>query len=110
MINLLLNALNRDSELRLTPTVKWAALSPATIAQKERLGYPRKILTRTGAMRGSPKAVVIGKSVKITVAFPSEFHQRGTRKMTKRQILPEGRLSKTDERNITDLAVDYLEI
>ncbi|MBN3949369.1 MAG: phage virion morphogenesis protein [Nostoc sp. NMS7] len=89
---------------------KWAPLSPATIAQKERLGYPRKILTRKGDMRKSPTATIQGKSVKITIAFPSEFHQRGTRKMPKRQILPEGRLSKTDERNIIDLAVDYLEI
>ena len=89
---------------------KWAPLSPATIAQKERLGYPRKILTRKGDMRRSPKATIQGKSVKITVAFPSEFHQRGTKKMPQRQILPEGRLSKTDERNIADLAIDYLEI
>jgi hypothetical protein len=89
---------------------KWAPLSPATIAEKERLGYPSKILTRTGAMRRSPTITIQGKSVKITIAFPSEFHQRGTRKMPQRQILPEGRLNKTDERNITDLAIDYLEI
>jgi hypothetical protein len=89
---------------------KWAPLSPATIAEKERLGYPRKILTRKGDMRRSPTPTIQGKSVKITIAFPGEFHQRGTRKMPQRQILPDGRLSKTDERNITDLAVDYLEI
>lgn len=89
---------------------KWAPLSPATIAEKERLGYPRKILTRKGDMRQSPTATIQGKSVKITIGFPGEFHQRGTVKMPKRQILPEGRLSKTDERNITDLAIDYLDI
>ncbi len=89
---------------------KWAALSPATISQKERLGYPLKILTRTGNMRRSPKYIVQGKSVKIVASHPSEFHQSGTRKMPQRQILPEGRLTKTDERNIVDLAVDYLEL
>ncbi|MEH2135435.1 phage virion morphogenesis protein [Nostoc sp.] len=89
---------------------KWVSLSPATIAQKERLGYPLKILTRTGSMRSSPRAIVQGKAVKIVVAFPSEFHQRGTRKMPQRQILPEGRLPKTDERNITDLAIEFLEL
>lgn len=88
---------------------KWAKLSPATIDYKQRQGYPLKILTRTGVMRRSPQVSVDRKSVKITVAFPSQFHQRGTRKMPKRQILPEKRLSKTDERNLVDLAIDYLE-
>ena len=88
---------------------KWQPLSSATIAYKQRMGYPLKILTRTGRMRSSARYVLQGKAVKIIVDFPSRFHQSGTRRMPKRQILPDAKLSRTDERNIVDLAVEYLE-
>lgn len=89
---------------------KWSSLSPATIADKERKGYPLKILTRTGKMRSSIRYVILKKSVRIEVDFPSQFHQSGTRKMPKRQIIPEGRLSTRDERNIKDIFIGYLDL
>lgn len=89
---------------------KWSPLSPATIADKQRKGYPKAILTRTRKMRSQVTSVVIGKSVKITVPFPSQFHQRGTKKMPQRQILPDSALSTRDERNIKDIFIDYLDI
>lgn len=88
---------------------KWQPLSSATIDQKQRLGYPLKILTRTGTMRSSVRYQVKRKSVQIVIDFPAQFHQTGTRKMPKRQILPENRLSRTDERSIVDLGIEYLE-
>lgn len=89
---------------------KWADLSPATIADKVKKGYPLTILTRTKKMRSSAKIIVSSKSVQILLDSPAEYHQSGTRKMPKRQILPEGKLSTTDERNIKDIAVNYLDI
>lgn len=90
---------------------RWAKLSPATIADKQRRGYPLKILTRTRRMRSGVRIIINKKSIRITVPFPSEFHQSGTRKMPQRKIIPDqGRLSKTDERNIKDIFIDYLDI
>ena len=90
---------------------KWQPLSSATIDQKQRLGYPLKILTRTGTMRSSVRYQVKKKSVQIVIDTSyATFHQTGTRKIPKRQILPENRLSKTDERNIVDLGIEYLDI
>lgn len=88
---------------------KWQPLSPATISEKERKGYPLKILTRTGKMRSSVRYIVKGRSVQIIVdSSYATFHQTGTRKMPKRQILPD-RLSTTSQRDITDLSIEYLE-
>lgn len=90
---------------------KWQPLSSATIDQKQRLGYPLKILTRTGTMRSSVRYQVKKKSVQIVFdSSYATFHQTGTRKMPKRQILPETKLAKTDERNIVDLGIEYLGI
>lgn len=89
---------------------KWQPLSPATISEKERKGYPLKILTRTGTMRSSVRYTVKNKSVQIVVDTSyATFHQTGTRKMPKRQIVPD-RLSKTAQRDIIDLSIEYLDI
>jgi phage gpG-like protein len=89
---------------------KWQPLSPATISEKERKGYPLKILTRTGTMRSSVRYQVKSKSVQIVVDTSyTTFHQTGTRKMPKRQIVPD-KLSKTAQRDIIDLSIDYLDI
>lgn len=88
---------------------KWQPLSPATISEKERKGYPLKILTRTGTMRSSVRYVVKNRSVQIVVDTKyATFHQTGTRKMPKRQIVPD-KLSKTVQRDIIDLSINYLE-
>lgn len=89
----------------------WVPLSPATISEKQRQGYPLDILTRTKKMRNGVRAIVSGKSVRIIIDFPGELHQTGTRRMPQRQVLPEGdRLSKKDERNLKDMAINFLEI
>lgn len=65
----------------------WADLAPSTLAQKRRQGYPDDILTRTGKMRRSFKAIASSRSLTITMSFPAQFHQSGTRKMPQRRIL-----------------------
>jgi phage gpG-like protein len=88
---------------------KWQPLSPATISEKERKGYPLKILTRTGTMRSSIRYTVKRKSVQIVVDTKyATFHQTGTRKMPKRQIIPDGKLPTTVQRDIIDMSIDYL--
>lgn len=90
---------------------RWAKLSPATITDKRRRGYPLKILTRTSRMRKSIRVIINKKSVRIVVPFPGEFHQAGTRKMPQRKIIPDkNRLSKRDERNVKDIFINYLDI
>lgn len=89
---------------------KWAPLSPATIADKKRKGYPLDKLLRTGKMKRSLKVITTGKTLRIEIDFPAQFHQRGTRRMPQRQILPEDGLSRKDERNVVDIMVDYLDV
>jgi phage virion morphogenesis protein len=68
--------------------VRWAALAPSTLAQKQRKGYPASILTATGKMRRSVVAIADARSVLIGVDVPyAIFHQQGTRKMPQRRIL-----------------------
>lgn len=88
----------------------WAPLSPATISDKEKKGYPRATLVRKSNMKKGITKRVSNKSVKIIVPFPGEFHQKGTSKTKARKILPEGKLGRTDERNIIDIAVGYLKL
>lgn len=89
---------------------KWSPLSPATVSRKRKLGQSLRILVATDKMRQSLRVDVGRKSVKLVMDFPSEFHQSGTRKMPKRQILPDGKLSTKDERAIKDIVVEYLDI
>jgi phage gpG-like protein len=68
--------------------VSWARLAPSTLAQKRRLGYPDKILTRTGKMRRSVVAIADAKSVLIGVDSEyAIYHQEGTDRMPQRRIL-----------------------
>lgn len=76
---------------------RWADLAPSTLAQKRRLGYPDKILTRTGKMRKSVRVAVSGRNLIFAIASPyAIFHQEGTKKMPQRKILglPPTRLNK----------------
>jgi hypothetical protein len=57
---------------------KWTPLSPATIAEKQRKGYPRNILVRTQKMKRSLKIVVQGKSLRIEIGFPGRSISHGT--------------------------------
>lgn len=50
---------------------KWARLSPYTVAQKARQGYPADPLIRTGAMKDSFKSVVT--STEATISNTAEY-------------------------------------
>lgn len=65
----------------------WAELAPSTLAKKRREGYPDKILTRTGKMQKTVKAIASSRNLYIKIGFPGGFHQRGTSKMPQRRIL-----------------------
>jgi phage virion morphogenesis protein len=90
----------------------WAKLASSTLRQKVRQKRILKILQSRGTMRGtltyraSGDRVVIGFNV-----FYSSFHQRGTRRMVKRQLLPdvERGLPAQDAAAIQDIVKDYLE-
>lgn len=90
---------------------KWQPLSPATIVEKQRKGYPNKILTRTGRLANSFRILVRGNSVRIasTVGY-SRYHQIGTKKMAKRAMLPGSKLSAKDESNVVAMSVEYIDI
>lgn len=90
---------------------KWSPLSPATIAEKQRKGYPSKILTRRGKLSVSFKVLVRGNTVRIASTSPeSQYHQYGTRKMPKRQILPDTKLSPRDEANVVAMSAEYVDL
>lgn len=66
----------------------WAALKPSTLEQKRKLGYPDDILTRTGALRKSLGFSAKGKSLEVfSDSTYGQFHQYGTSKMPKREIV-----------------------
>jgi phage gpG-like protein len=65
----------------------WAPLSPVTLLNKAKLGYPPDILIATGDMERTVDYAFIGKGVVIRIGFPAQFHQRGTTKMPARIIL-----------------------
>jgi phage gpG-like protein len=72
----------------------WRPLAPSTLGEKLRLGYPPDILVRGGDLRRSltmrplgveqlrPHDVEAGTNVSY-----AGFHQRGTKKMPKRQLV-----------------------
>jgi hypothetical protein len=67
-----------------------AGESPAGIGWKaKRDGTGRSYLQRSGDMRRSTKAVRGVKGITITAPKPAGFHQKGTRKMTQRRIVPD---------------------
>lgn len=67
----------------------WPKLTSGSLTQKLKAGYQQVILVRTGALRESfAVSGLTNLSVKITSKDPKfKFHQLGTRKMPKRQIL-----------------------
>lgn len=55
---------------------KWARLSPYTVAQKARLGYPPDILVRTGEMKRSFQTIVSSDQAVIYNTSPYfKYHQ-----------------------------------
>jgi phage virion morphogenesis protein len=90
---------------------RWAPLAASTLAQKRRQKRIMKILQSRGLMRGTlayqayENRVVIGFN-----AFYAAFHQSGTKKMPKRQLLPDaGRgLPSRDVNAIFEIVQDHL--
>jgi phage virion morphogenesis protein len=89
----------------------WAKLASSTLRQKVRQKRILKILQSRGTMRGtltyraSRDRVLIGFNV-----FYADFHQRGTVRVVKRQLLPDAArgLPAQDVAAIVSIAEDYL--
>jgi len=88
----------------------WAPLAASTLKQKTRQKRILKILQSRGTMRGTltyqarRDRVLIGFNV-----FYADFHQRGTKRMVKRQLLPdvERGLPAQDVAQIQAIAQDH---
>jgi hypothetical protein len=72
----------------------WRPLAPDTLAEKLHLGYPPSILVRSGDLRSSLTMRPLGveqlrpHDVEAGTNVPyADFHQRGTSKMPKRQLV-----------------------
>lgn len=85
----------------------WPRLKPSTIKQKLRSGYLTNVLVRTGKMRRSfrreelkPFSLKIGNT-----AMYFQFHQLGTKKMSRRQMLGHSQKMIKDAVKITS---DYI--
>lgn len=90
----------------------WAKLASSTLRQKVMQKRILKILQSRGTMRGtltyraSRDRVRVGFNV-----FYADFHQRGTKRMVKRQLLPDAArgLPVQDAAAIVAIVQDYLE-
>lgn len=67
----------------------WASLSPFTLRQKQRLGYPSQKLVRTGRGRATAMVLVLGDRLQIQHEDYMRHHMTGTGKMPKRRFAPE---------------------
>ena len=90
----------------------WAPLATSTLKQKTRQKRILKILQSRGTMRGTLTYQPKGDRVKIGFnVFWAQFHQYGTKRMVKRQLLPDVArgLPQQDIAAIQDIVQDYLE-
>lgn len=76
------------------PSGGWAPLSPVTAAWKAEHGFPPNPLIRTGdlmaslsTLRGSPNEIGTHSATFGTNVEYAKFHQYGTRRMPKRQVI-----------------------
>jgi len=72
----------------------WAPLSPKTVEQKQKQGYPKKPLVRTGRMRKSFQSTATPKSV---VVFNTTDYFKYHQSNKPRQKLPRRVMMKLDE-------------
>lgn len=79
----------------------WAPLAARTIAEKTRLGYPLDPLVRTGQMRSQLIARPLGferlsqtTMIAGTRLERAVFHQRGTKRMPRRQLVNAPQVSR----------------
>jgi phage virion morphogenesis protein len=110
---ILVNSLDRGFRDQVDPYQNsWAKLASSTLRQKVRQKRILKILQSRGTMRGtltyraSRDRVLAGFNV-----FYADFHQRGTKRMVKRQLLPDAArgLPAQDSAAIVAIAQDYLQ-
>lgn len=91
----------------------WAPLAASTLKQKARNKRILKILQSRGTMRGTLTYQASGDRVRIGFnVFYAQFHDRGSKRMVKRQLLPDVArgLPAQDVAQIQAIARDYLEI
>lgn len=89
----------------------WAPLAASTLKQKARNKRILKILQSRGTMRGTLTYQATGDRVRIGFnVFYADFHQRGTKRMVKRQLLPDVArgLPAQDVAAIVSIAADFL--
>lgn len=79
----------------------WPPLADSTITEKLRLGFPIDPLVRTGRMRSHLVSRPLGferlSQTSVTVGTRLEravFHQRGTRRMPRRQLVNAGQVTR----------------
>lgn len=88
----------------------YASLSRLYAVQKAKRYGSRPILTATGGTIGSYQSDVSDRQIKETVdGGTAVYHQFGTSKMPKRQLLPGEGLPPKDAQKMIELAMIYLE-
>jgi phage virion morphogenesis protein len=90
----------------------WAKLASSTLRQKVRQKRILKILQSRGTMRGTLTYQASRDRVRVGFnVFYADFHQRGTKRMVKRQLLPDAArgLPAQDAAMIVAIVQNYLE-
>jgi phage gpG-like protein len=88
---------------------KWKRLSPYTVAQKARLGFPSDILIRTGKMRRSFTSIVASdQAVVYNTADYFKFHQsrQPRKKLPRRAMLS---LAEQQKQQVVKIFQRYLQ-
>ena len=93
----------------------WAKLAVSTIKEKRRLGYPLKKLVRTGKLRksytqdtGDNSFVISKTSMRYTnLVDYAGFHEFGTRRIPKRQVIGRVIRKKEYQRKIVKALLAY---
>ena len=89
----------------------WADLKDSTWKQKHKYGSINKKLQWSGRMRASVVTQVQGNKFRHGFADQKAiFHDKGTRKMPKRQLLPDPQkgLPPASEKELGDIALRYI--
>lgn len=66
------------------------------------------ILDKTGAMKASRKAAPTSTGATVTIAAPAQFHQKGTKRMVARPLVPGDARSEEWQTRIGDAAAKAL--
>lgn len=111
---MLVNSLDRGFRDQVDPYQNsWAKLASSTLRQKVKRKRILKINQSTGILRASLSYQASGDRVVVGFGVNyARYHQTGTRRMPKRQLLPDAArgLPARVEREIQAIARDYFEI